>query len=602
MNLPILHITQQGNGWSNDCGPATVLMLLRSLELARDVSVRWIAERIDAAQDGTDSAALVRGFRLFGVDAQIGADVYPRIEIVDYGQLLRLYKAPNYKDSTFLHWIVRESPGVYLDALHTVASAGRVACDPSIIDAAHASGIARAKRAGYDCRHVSVIEKNNGGPIVAQTSGKAVIRWQSWNVRADTSSKFGAASGSILGQLENGQEFIITREISANGLTFGEIDLRAGGAELRASGKVKTPRTAYVLKQGNGWQYVDSTPKPPNTPPTPAPAGVIGVHPALPVLPFHLLLGVHMLELGKPELDVYLDAGCRSFTCMNNVNAAREARAAGSAVIFRRFMDHGAVVDARSLVKYMGLERSDRLMVMGTNEADNLSTSDLRTRFAWDKAFCEAVWDLLPNCFPLLGSFSMGTPQLENPDKAREWRETYGAWLNANWHRCGINYHSYSARPRADLPPSNATVIAEEWLGTRFIKWAYHPEYGALDRRVLLTGDESGVDIGGIGGFRDSQYTEADLERWWNMRAADFSPHAQQYAFNLFQGNAKSARWAGYNVLPYLGVLRRIWRGELNGSVRLREVGAPAWREALPAGAADSPLSPGWNPPAKNHK
>lgn len=591
MKLPILHITQQANGWSNDCGPADVLMLARAVDRGHDVSVRWLAERIDSAQDGTDSPALVRGFALLGVEAQIGPDVFPRIEIVDYGKLLRVYKAPLYRDGTFLHWIVRESAGVYLDPLHTSASAGRIACDPAVIDAAHASGIARAQRAGYDCRHVSVKAEKTPMP---QASGKAVVRWQSWNVRADTTSKFGAPTGAILGQLENGQEFTITREVAAGGLTFGEIDLRAGGAELRISGKTKTPRLAYVLKQGNGWSYVDTSPTP-----EPLPVGVIGVHPAVPALPFHKLIGIHLLEMGNPEQAEYVTPGCKAFTCMNNVNAAREARAAGAAVIFRRFMEHGAVVDARALVKYMGLERSDRLIVMGTNEADNLSTSDLRTRFAWDKSFAEAVWEMLPNCFPVLGSFSMGTPQLENPDKAREWRETYGAFLNANWHRVGLNYHSYSGRPTADFPPKTVQVVDEEWFGMRHLKYAYDPRFGGLDRRVLLVNDESGVDVGGIGGFRDCGHTLEDFERWWHLRKSQYEQYPQQYIFNLFQGDWRNARWAGYNVRQYLPVLQRIWKGELGGTTRAAALAAPIWREELPAGVSESPLGADWAPAVK---
>ena len=138
----------------------------------------------------------------------------------------------------------------------------------------------------------------------------------------------------------------------------------------------------------------------------------------------------------------------------------------------------------------MGLQASDRLMVMGLNEADCLPTHDLRKRFAWDKAFAEAVWDMLPNCFPVLGSFSMGTPEIENPNVAAVWRETYGAFLNANWQRAGLNYHSYSGRPADGYPPVDVQVIQPKWFEMRHLRFSYDPALGALEKRGVLASDE----------------------------------------------------------------------------------------------------------------
>ncbi len=563
MLLPIQHITQQGNGWSNDCGPADVLMLCRALGLAKTVTVLDIAKKIDVSQDGTDSPALVRGFALFGVVARIGFAGFPRIEIVDYGQMPRGIKAPGYASATFLHWILRESAEVYHDPLYAT-DIGRITIDPAIIESAHAVGLARAKAAGFDCRGVGVVEALQqvpppqlGGTMpTGKTSGRAIVRWKSWNVRETADVKSGVAAGAIEGELYNGDQFTVLRELTVGGLTFAEIDLAAGGAQLKARNTAGQLRRTYVLKQGNGWQYLEPIVTAP-----PIPAGVIGVHPALPALPFNKRLGVHMLTTGKPPLQEWLDAGCRSFTCMDNVAAAREARAAGAAAIYRRYIQSG-VPDPAEFVKYMGLDAGDRVMVMGINEADSLSTSDLVPRFAWDKRFAEAVWARYPNCFPVIGSFSMGTPQIENPDVARVWRETYGRFLNDNWHRVGLNYHSYSGRPDASFPPPQAGVVTPEWLEMRHLKYGYDATLGALDKRVILVGDETGVDQQGTGGFAGCGYDDATFMRWWEMRRALFEPHPQQYVFNLFQANPDNERWAGYEVRRFRDLIKaRIWAG-----------------------------------------
>jgi hypothetical protein len=563
MALTFEHITQQGNGWRNDCGPAVVLMWLRAIGLAKNVTVLQLAKQVDAPQNGTDSADLVRAFAAYGVKAGIGESAeYPRIEIIDYGKLPREFKAPSEEAGTFLHWILRDSATSYFDPLHLSATRGHVFMNAATIDAAHASGLARAKAGGYDCRHVRVGAEVTQQPTevepVIQASGRATVRWKSWNVRKtpDVDSKSSAPSGEVIGQLENAQQFTVLRELAVGGVTFAELDLKVGGTDLRISGKTNTPARAFVLKQGNGWSYIDALPDP-----KPIPSGVIGVHPALPALPFHKRLGVHMLTTGKPPLQEWLDAGCLSFTCMDNVAAAREARAAGAAVIYRRYIERG-VPDPTEFVRYMGLDVVDAVMVMGINEADNLSTSDLVPRFNWDRKFAEAVWARYPKCFPLIGSFSMGTPQIENPDVARVWRDTYGKFLNENWHRVGLNYHSYSGRPDVSFPPPQAGVVTPEWLEMRHLKYSYDPKLGALDKRVILVGDETGVDQQGTGGFAACGYDDQTFMRWWLMRRQLFEPHPQQYTFNLFQVNPDNARWAGYEVRRFRDLLKaQVWAG-----------------------------------------
>ena len=129
----------------------------------------------------------------------------------------------------------------------------------------------------------------------------------------------------------------------------------------------------------------------------------------------------------------------------------------------------------------------------------------------------------------------------------------------------------------------------------RWLKWGYDPARGALDKRVVLVNDESGVDVSSRGGFTACGYTEDQFLMWWNKRRELYEAFPQQYVFNLFQGDPENARWAGYRVNGYLGVLRRIWGGQAPrqaGHVRLG---------LLAKAEGDSPLPASWNPERKEH-
>jgi hypothetical protein len=314
------------------------------------------------------------------------------------------------------------------------------------------------------------------------------------------------------------------------------------------------------------WAGAGATTPPVVTPPPPVPTGetMVGKHPALPLLPFNSMMGVHVLNMGNPEIQKWVKAGCRSWTVMDNVSSAREVKAESKgAVIYRKYVGSN-IPEPWFYVADMGLSTSDAFMVMGLNEADSIDVNDIERRFEWDRKFAEEVWKQLPGCFPVIGSFSMGTPKLEDPSVAKRFRETYGAFLNANWQRVGLNYHGYSARPTAEFPPSNASVIAPEWLELRHLNWAYDPNLGGVSKRVVLVNDESGVDIGGFGGFPGSGYDNNEkFLKWFRYRRDLYKKYSQQYVFNLFQGHHNSDRWRGYDVGGYISPMTEIWAGRV---------------------------------------
>lgn len=293
----------------------------------------------------------------------------------------------------------------------------------------------------------------------------------------------------------------------------------------------------------------------------PAGVTVIGTHPALPALDFNHRLGVHTLERIEEAREAF-DLGCRSFTMLNNVTGAREMRSKGAAVIYRRFVDHGVVPDPSGFAHGIGLGAEDTLMAMGLNEADNLSTSDLVARFNWDRPWAMTMHQLYPSCFILIGSFSMGTPEIENTSVAQVWRDTYGNFLNANASWCGLNYHTYHRRHDASVPPFNHEIQPGVYWPSRFAVWGYDPNFGGLNKNVVLAGDESGVDIGGIGGYEPCGYNDNYFLNWWKLRQAEFQPHPQIYVQNLFQ-LSPNQRWAGYNLRVVLGGMTKVWTNQV---------------------------------------
>lgn len=299
---------------------------------------------------------------------------------------------------------------------------------------------------------------------------------------------------------------------------------------------------------------------PPQPPPSPLPTSTpIGVHPALPSLPFNLKLGVHVLNRFE-EVSEAIAFGCRSFTVMDNLFAARWARARGAAVIVRAYFERKVIPTPDQYLDRLGVGDADALIIMGLNEDEAFDANDIETRFQWDKWFAETVWQRCPRCFPVIGNWSMGTPQIEQQDVARRFRETYAQFLNANADRVGINYHAYHRRSLDSLPPSDEPVIAPRWLSMRFVEFGYKPAQCNIDPRVVMVADEYGVDIPGKGGFAAIGYSAPQFRSWLVLHQTLFKDKPQVYTMNLFQ-LSPSERWAGYNVRPYLAELARFWQG-----------------------------------------
>ena len=568
--------SQQGNGVYNDCGPAAALMLARWVGKGLNDSVAYWAKRIDAPQDGTTPQDLAGMLKALGLTPLIGmATPLPRIELVRYNKLP--HQNPDYEGDTFLHWIVRLSETSWHDPLWNGTAGANLTATKAEIDAANA---------GFT-NSVGMVER----PQEVTMAEPARVKYDRVYHVINAGATEDEAVKIFRDAFRNNRQTV--------GFSYDDAGIGDGLQSKRAvlHGIKEADRAAFVNFYRQYYPSVivefaaavtPPVPPPPVVDP-PKPTGTaIGVHPALPLLPFNKRLGVHTLERIEEAREAF-NLGCRSFTIMNNHAGAREMRAKGAAVIVRMFMNHGVVVPPEEFARYYGVNADDTLICMGINEADNISTSEIEKRFDWDRRWALEMHRLYPRCFIVIGSFSMGTPQIDNPEVAARFKNTYSAFLNANADWCGLNYHSYQRRHSSSVPPASQAVEDPAWWPKRFLLWGYNAGAGGLNTNVVMVSDEAGVDIGGIGGFPACGYDDNTFMRWWEMHRAWFEPVPQVYCQNIFQLSPR-ADWAGYNARVVLGGLAQVWQGT---APALRNVAQPEVYEGEAPGAD-------WNPPAKD--
>ena len=578
---PVPYISQQANGVYNDCGPAAALMLSRWLGKGMNDTVAYWARRIDAAQDGTTPQDLAGMLKALGLTPLIGmATPLPRIELVRYNKLP--IKNPDYKDGTFLHWIVRLSETTYHDPLWGGSAGANLSASKAAIDAASAGA----------ANSVGIVERPTNPPM-AETARTPYDRVYHVIHAGATEEE---AVEIFRKAFRNNRQTV--------GFSYDDAGIGDGLKSKKAIlyGIKDSDRASFTsfFRQWYGSTTVEfagaSTPtqppivQPPVTPPPVVqPSGsAIGVHPALPALPFIKRLGVHNLERIEEGREAFA-LGCRAFTVMNNLGGARELRQMGAAVIVRHYMPLGQLWSVDQFITAFGFNANDSFIIMGINEADNISTSEIERRFAYEREWALKMHALSPKSFIVIGGFSMGTPQIDNPDVARVFRNTYAAFLNTNASWCGLNYHSYHRRHSSDVPPATEKVEDPRWWPRRFLEYGYNPQYAGLNSNVVMVSDEAGVDIGGIGGYPPCGYNDNTFLRWYQMHRAWFEGVPQVYIQNIFQFSPRED-WAGYNARVVLGGMTQVWQGT-----------APAARAVLTPEVYEGE-APGadWSPPAKD--
>lgn len=576
---PITHETQQGNGVLNDCGPCDVLILARAMGKAAGVTLKQLSAIVDRGQDGTSSPDLVKAFAHLGIQAQIGVDTYPRIKIVAYGYLPFDLKAPGYRAGDFPHWVVQTAPDAYLDTLHTNAKTGTIEMTPAQqaqFERAHQVQFARSTAAGYDVRSVAPIGAGAppaGSNTVTQTNGKAVITYGSWNVRATADVAKGVPAGAVLGVLERGQEPVVLREVAMGGLTFAEIDLRAGGVELRAGGTIAgKAKTGFIVKRPEGWRYVETVPQ---TPPQPAPNP-----PASTVRLGEPLLGVHVR--GKHHLaDAAMAGGCRYVILMHGkTKAVQLAQAYPDAlVVYRPWLDRGYLPSVEQTMMALEIDGNEpsNLAVQFTNESDSIGTSvaEIRRYADYMRKCIAEMRRRGSKAKVMVPSWGHGNPpEIEsNPEVQRAVREEFAPLYNSG--QIMFDLHNYSAGRVVDVPADDI------WYVRRFVWFFTHCGF---DPRVKnFWSSEAGVEAGS-GGFQWAGYTDEELYRWCasslrvlampiTVGGVEFeSPFRGQALFCLNdETENKQGNWFGYTIWQrQIPVLAKFWFDVKDGAAKVR--------------------------------
>lgn len=516
---------------ANDCGPAAVVMLagVSDPSVVTSATVTTLSRMFDAAQDGTTSNDLVRMGDYLGVDFIVDAKAtYPYIALVDYRSLDIRYQA----NGDFGHWIVRLSDTEYHDPLFRGTGGANLRTTKSVLDIAEANARRWSRNVPVRVRYKE--QQNMTFPRKARITGAT-----SWNVR--TSPMVASSSYTGYGLLP-GVEFTVNSTVQVGEYTWAKISVTAGGVVVG---------DGYV--RGDGWRWVtDTTP----VPPVPQPQPQDWKH-------AKYLLGVSCLNDANAGMDA-LARGCRSVLFMDNlIGAADAARKFPDAKIFARFWFQNAP-DPVWLADHAGAGLKDIPSNMWTtcaNECDWIcygTPDELRQRFEYERAFCEAMWRKNPSRKIVIGEFSHGTPDITNPAIVQTFRDTYHAYAKQNTGRLQIGWHLYTKGKRfSDSPPANAEIIAPEWFEGRDA--SFWQQCGSSSQ-VVHTCGETGVEAG-AGGFPWAGYNNDQFAQWcsWWLSYRRALPVVLDGAC-IFQVGSHP-NWRGYDVTPYLGVLTDFWQG-----------------------------------------
>jgi hypothetical protein len=514
----------------NDCGPACVAMLTGSVDpaLATAATVTDLSKRFDVAQDGTTARDLVRMGEYLGIDLVADTSApFPCISLVDYKMLPRKYQV----NGDFGHWIVRLSDTVYHDPLYRGDRGANIVTTKAVLNAAEQA----ARRWSS-----TIPNRVRLKTTMTQTSGKALITaTERFRVRSAPSTSSGTLTGYWL---QPGQLFDVLGTTTAERYTWGKVSVTAGSVVV-GDGWVR----------GDGWRFVNTPTPPQPQPPTPVQDWQHAKY----------LLGVSCLNDGDAGMDA-LARGCRSVLFMDNLmGAAAAARQYPDAIIAARFWFQNAP-DPAWLADHAGAGLANIPSNMWTtcaNECDWIcygTPDELRRRFEYERAFCNAMWAKNPSRKLVIGEFSHGTPDITNPAIVQTFKETYYAFAQQNAGRVRIGWHLYTKGKRfADAPPAQAEIDAPEWYEGRDA--SFWTQCGASKSVVHFCG-ETGVEAGS-GGFAWAGYSDEQFARWcsWWLDYRRSRPVVLNGAC-IFQFGYHP-NWQGYDVRRFAGVLEDFWKG-----------------------------------------
>lgn len=270
-------------------------------------------------------------------------------------------------------------------------------------------------------------------------------------------------------------------------------------------------------------------------------------------------IGINTTRFADAAL-YWAERGCRSFLIIDNEIACRQIKQAHpeAVVVARRWMADWQL-NGKELANKVGGE-DDGVIYELFNEADQWgygTVEQIRIRIDHE---LEATRILRAKGVKVcMGGYSMGTPQMENPDIAAQVRR-YTEFYNND---SGVYFSMHLYSPNLNHPPDYWYERRYEWLFTNC-------GFDARLRKVIAT--EDGLDDGGIGGYPTHNATSADFER---ITTAQQSAHMQPIKVNgvsypspliarmLYCATQyQDPKWSrGFEVTPWLGwVQARGWK------------------------------------------
>jgi hypothetical protein len=224
------------------------------------------------------------------------------------------------------------------------------------------------------------------------------------------------------------------------------------------------------------------------------------------------IIGLHVIGDGDAANEAVTQLKAPIVTIMHNkMQAVQLARQyPNTTIIYRGWLDRANVNPTQMLQR---LELGDhsvndpRMGYVGRNENDEGIGCDpegIKRRAYFDIEVAQGVRRYQPSAFYLAGSYSMGTPDITDPDVCNAIRTYYSEAYNTGL--MGWDNHNYS--------PSlgwNTDGKSPWWL-TRWVNLFTLCGFDPRVRNVWAT--ETGIDEGGVGGFPAHGVDDATFRDW----------------------------------------------------------------------------------------
>ena len=275
------------------------------------------------------------------------------------------------------------------------------------------------------------------------------------------------------------------------------------------------------------------------------------------------LLGVSCLNDHAAGMEA-LAKGCRSVLFMDGLIAAiQAAKAYPDAVIFSRsWFQHAP--DPVWLADHHGaglMDVPDNLWSTCANECDWIcygTPEELKRRFEYEKSFVGALWAKNPRRKVVIGEFSHGTPDTENPAIVKMFKETYYDFAARYPDRIRLGWHLYTKGRRFTSHPQeiDGAPKGPEWYEGRDARfWTLC----GSNTKVRHMCGETGVESSG-GGVVHAGYSDQQFKEWcnWWLEYRRNQPVPMDAACLFQYGNHPN--WRGYDVRKYAGVLEEFWK------------------------------------------